>query len=471
MLNKYIYMFINTFFIFSVFILVIINENYFSDFTKIVIALLVAMVIGYLIEYRLKSAERIDKYLEAHQISKIGFWELRLPRNKLFCSNEIFEIFEIDKKNFTYTYDELLKAIHPNDKNLVDEAHMATLKNRHNHSIKYRLLMNDGRVKWIKEEWHVKFDKKNNPSYLISIVSDITSEVEYQQKIKDNEQLLNSIINANDDLLFFKDKNFNYLGCNEAFLEFVGKTKEEMIGHNDFELFSEDMASLFRKMDIAMLEKNEISSNYEWITYPNGEKKYLITKKIPFNYTTGEVGVLGISRDITQLHIAQKKIKSQTYIDELTKLNNRKSYNERIEMLLTLKKRYKTPFTMFLFDIDDFKYINDTYGHKMGDNVLIEISALVKSHVRSSDYFFRIGGEEFIILFTETSLDNALTSASKICKSVEENLNTIKNETITISGGISEANENDSEDTIFTRVDNLLYNAKRAGKNRIVSII
>jgi diguanylate cyclase (GGDEF)-like protein/PAS domain S-box-containing protein len=240
-------------------------------------------------------------------------------------------------------------------------------------------------------------------------------------------------------------------------LKFVGKSKEEMVSHNDFELFDEEMASMFREMDIKMLEKQEIRSNYEWVTYPNGEKRYLFTKKIPFHYREYTIGILGISRDITELHKVQKKIESQSYIDELTKLHNRKAYNKRVEELLTLKKRYATPFSIIIYDIDDFKHVNDTYGHKVGDKVLVEMSKLVKSHLRESDFLYRIGGEEFVILLSETRLANATVVSQKICKSVEQELGSITGETITISMGLLEVGTNDTEDTIFKQADALLY--------------
>ncbi|MDB2562412.1 diguanylate cyclase [Sulfurimonas sp.] len=286
--------------------------------------------------------------------------------------------------------------------------------------------------------------------------------------LESSEEVLNSIINLNDDLLFYKDDQFNYLGCNEAFLTFVGKTKENMLGHNDYELFNDEMASLFREMDIKMLERNKISSNYEWVTYPDGEKKYLLTKKIPFKYAKGKIGILGISRDITELHLSQEKVKSMSYIDELTQIYNRKAYNERIKELLSTHKRYKKSFAIMMYDIDNFKHINDTYGHKAGDEVLIEMSSLVKSNIRINDFLFRVGGEEFIILFTEIKLEDAKLVAEKIRRKIEEELIKLYYGDVTISSGLCEVSDSDKEDTIFKRVDALLYNAKRTGKNKVV---
>ena len=122
-----------------------------------------------------------------------------------------------------------------------------------------------------------------------------------------------------------------------------------------------------------------------------------------------------------------------------------------------------------MYDIDDFKSVNDIYGHKVGDTVLVKMSELIKSHLRENDYIFRIGGEEFVILLPESELESAKKVALKISKSVEENLKRVTDKTITISIGVSEVNESDSEDTIFKRVDDLLYKSKNNGKNKVSS--
>lgn len=161
------------------------------------------------------------------------------------------------------------------------------------------------------------------------------------------------------------------------------------------------------------------------------------------------------------------KIKEMTYIDPLTKSMNRRSYNIKIEELLSLYSRYTTIFSMIILDIDDFKIINDTYGHRVGDEVLINLVQLIQSNIRQSDFLYRIGGEEFVILLTETSIDQAITVSEKIRKSIETEFKTLKDKTVTISMGISEVIQNDTENTIFTRVDELLYQSKTNGKNQL----
>jgi len=122
---------------------------------------------------------------------------------------------------------------------------------------------------------------------------------------------------------------------------------------------------------------------------------------------------------------------------------------------------------MMILDIDDFKKINDSYGHKIGDNVLIEVSKLIENNIRENDHLFRIGGEEFVIIFSQTILENAKIVSEKIRAIIESDLNTIKNQKITVSIGLSEVTLEDNEDTIFKRVDTLMYKSKNNGKNKV----
>jgi len=286
-----------------------------------------------------------------------------------------------------------------------------------------------------------------------------------KNKPKNSEAILQSIIDKTDDLIFLKDANFNYINCNDAFSKFIGKSKDDIIDSSDFDLFDNNTASFFKEKDIEALKSDNTLSNSEWSKYKNRQNIYLHTQRIPFKYDEDNIGVLAISRDITEIHSTQKKLETQTYIDDLTQIYNRKSYHEYINKLLSQFNRYDTTFSMMIFDIDDFKQINDTHGHHLGDEILIELSKLIKAHIRNSDYIFRIGEDEFVILFTQTSIYEAEIVAENIRLSVENDLKILKDEKITISIGLTEVAKNDTEDLIYKRANGLLYYSKINGKN------
>lgn len=323
--------------VFLVLITILLSQYTLSTSEKIIITFVISLIVGYLFHLKIDTEDTVKKLLKAKEISKVGFWSLEFSNDTLYWSDEIYEIFEISPQKFKPSYEKFLDTIHPEDRKIVNESFTNSLQTKKDYAITHRLLMNDGTIKWVKEECQTDFDKNGNPLVSIGIVTDTTKEVEYLHAIEKSENMLNTVLDSTNDMIFFKDKDFNYLGSNKEHQKFVGKTKKEIIGHNDFELFDKELASIMQETDIIMLKSNEISSHYQWVTYPNGDKFYLLVKKIPFHYNKTDIGILGITRDITELHLAQEKIKAQAYMDELTKLHNRKSYNERIEELLSLK--------------------------------------------------------------------------------------------------------------------------------------
>jgi diguanylate cyclase (GGDEF)-like protein/PAS domain S-box-containing protein len=282
----------------------------------------------------------------------------------------------------------------------------------------------------------------------------------------ENSPQLSSVIDLIDDLIFYKDKHFKYIGCNAAFLNFIDKKTEELIGKDDFELFDDNLASQFRKHDKLMLAEGNVRSNEEWVTYPNNKRVYLLTKKIPFVYDGTNTGILGISRDITSLEKASQKLQEQTLLDELTRVKNRKAYNLKIKSLLAVYERYQTSFSIISIDIDDFKDINDNFGHDVGDTVLRNFGALLESNIRETDHLFRIGGEEFVILSESKTKVDAIKLAEKL-RHIVASTTLLSEINITISLGICEVTMGDSPNSIAKRVDNLLYEAKSHGKNKV----
>lgn len=152
-------------------------------------------------------------------------------------------------------------------------------------------------------------------------------------------------------------------------------------------------------------------------------------------------------------------------LDPLTGLGNRRLYRERLAAELTRAHRYRTPFVVALFDVDNFKAINDRLGHSAGDKILKRIAADVNRSVRKTDLAARWGGEEFVILMPETHKRGGTIQAERLRARVERSLAV---ERITISGGIaSYPIDGDSEKALFDFADRALYRAKSEGKNRV----
>lgn len=163
--------------------------------------------------------------------------------------------------------------------------------------------------------------------------------------------------------------------------------------------------------------------------------------------------------------------KSKAYKDALTRIPNRMAFDERISHEFQRWQRYDNKLSLCLVDIDKFKNVNDTYGHKAGDIVLRTVAEKCASKVRKSDFFCRYGGEEFALILPETNLSSAISVAETLRESIEKCSFQYGDQSvpITISCGIAEFKGKDNLDTIFKRADKALYKAKETGRNRCIT--
>ena len=159
-------------------------------------------------------------------------------------------------------------------------------------------------------------------------------------------------------------------------------------------------------------------------------------------------------------------LKDLSQTDALSGLYNRRYMNKKLEEEIMKYKRYKIPFSVLLLDIDYFKKINDTYGHDKGDLVIKTISSLMQKHIRNTDICARWGGEEFLILASNSDLEGATKLANNLKKLVESSEFEI-NHNITVSIGVSSMNTHLEQETLLKLVDNALYKAKEKGRNRV----
>jgi diguanylate cyclase (GGDEF)-like protein len=178
-----------------------------------------------------------------------------------------------------------------------------------------------------------------------------------------------------------------------------------------------------------------------------------------------------LTQEAEKLKKVQKELKLLASTDPMTKLYNRRFFLEASEKNLSLAKRDNEALSTIIMDIDNFKSINDTYGHEIGDEVIILLANRLNKLTRKSDISSRFGGEEFVILLPKTDLDGAFVIAEKIRKNIQDNNMQITediNLKFTISLGISQVDlEHDyCVSECVNRADKALYEAKKSGKNR-----
>ena len=173
---------------------------------------------------------------------------------------------------------------------------------------------------------------------------------------------------------------------------------------------------------------------------------------------------------IYTIDIYQKQLIQLASEDALTGLANRRKFNEHFEKLYKLYRKEVNKITLLLIDIDDFKAVNDTLGHLVGDEALIRIAEILKKKLRATDLIARWGGEEFAFLLVDVTSQNALEIAQNICQAIREDamLCDIVQKQLTVSIGLGELSSLESQDGLVHKVDTALYEAKKAGKDQVI---
>ena len=267
-------------------------------------------------------------------------------------------------------------------------------------------------------------------------------------------------------MILTTDIDAKIIDANTAYCEKLAYTKDELLGRTPYSLHHPDMSKelsedLNKTVSDGKIWRGEIKN----ITKEN-KAIYFQTVIEPYIKNGKKVGYRSISEDITD----KKRIEELSITDKLTRLYNRMKLDELLNEQVNLYERYEVPFSIILIDIDNFKRINDTYGHDVGDNVLVEIASLLRMNIRSTDFAGRWGGEEFLIICQSTPIEDAYVLAEKIRNKIQDTkFDKVENQTISL--GVTQYNKKENLLSVFRAVDKALYHAKNNGKNQTIKSI
>ncbi|MBE0514506.1 sensor domain-containing diguanylate cyclase [Sulfurimonas sp.] len=287
---------------------------------------------------------------------------------------------------------------------------------------------------------------------------------------KNNKQRMyyKNIIDSSSNIVVVVDKN-NIVNVNKTFFKYFYKYKtleefkKEHSSISDF--FVEEEGYVQRETE----GKNWLESVIE---NPKNNQVKIVYDAKEYYFTVG-VSLISeedghysaIFSDITKEKLYQQELEHTNITDPLTKIKNRYYYNVQIKKESSNANRYFYPLSLVIFDIDHFKKINDSCGHDVGDAVLIEYTKLISSHLRDGDIFCRIGGEEFAFILPYINKSDAYKISDKIRAKVEAHKKIFA---ITMSFGVTEYIKGEDLEVTFKRADKALYEAKNAGRNKVV---
>ncbi len=423
------------------------------------------------IRHKLEKSE--TSLAQAQRIARMGNWDWDIVTNDLHWSDEIFRIFGLDPEEFEPTYKAFLHTIHPDDKDSVLKAVERALAQEEDYHVEHRIILPDGTIRVVLEQGKVYLDEQKNSSRMIGTVQDITEQKAMETELRQSEERFRTVANTAVDAIIIADAKGTILFWNIAASKIFAYSQDEVIGKP---------ASIL--MPRHYVEKHERGmKNY----HQTGESDYLGnilefegTRKdgseFPLELAVsswtngGERFFTAIIRDSTIRKELEKELIHLATRDGLTDLFNRSSFNTKFAKEIERALRYDKPLSLVILDIDNFKLLNDTYGHPAGDAFLQATAQVILDNIRNIDIAARLGGEEFVLILPETMMDSAMNMAERLRQQMESKTVEYNNMGLskTISVGVASLSESyNTFDTLLKAADDALYVAKRKGKNCI----
>lgn len=311
--------------------------------------------------------------------------------------------------------------------------------------------------------------------FFVGLIRDLTVENTLRKKLADSRNFLADLIEHSPTVTYVKNLQGRYLLVNRRHEEITGLTREKTLGKLDEDIFPAEAAAAYREFDQQVIQNGRTMEAVEMLNNKHGETHFL-SIKFPTRDANGKIsGICGISTDITQIKHYEKELERLSQYDELTGLYNRRHFLSLAQHELSRAHRYGGALSVMMLDIDHFKRVNDTHGHKAGDIALTTTGQQIRQILRETDIAGRMGGEEFAILLPETSSEAAIYVAERLRKLIAATVIDIHNGQqllCTLSIGVATlANNEDTIENLLHNADTALYSAKHAGRNRVVAAV
>ena len=318
--------------------------------------------------------------------------------------------------------------------------------------------------------------QKKQGKLLIEKIDETDRQIQSEATFRDAEEKYRKLFIDSMDGVCHTTLDGKIVEANQTFCNILGGDADGIVGEAITRFFynPEDHIK-FRKV----VEKNKGVKNYEVIQKRIDGQQIVCSVSTSYCYSKkGELdGYLTIVRDITEhkrveeaLRESEKRYRELSIVDDLTQLYNSRHFYFQLKSELDRSNRYKQPLTLLLLDLDNFKHFNDTYGHVEGDQVLRRLAQVVKRCLRETDFAYRYGGEEFTILLPmTTSADGAVTAERIRTEFKKETFSPAPGQDVhvTVSIGLAQYKLQEEMKVFVHRVDQLMYQGKKNGKDRV----
>jgi diguanylate cyclase (GGDEF)-like protein/PAS domain S-box-containing protein len=409
----------------------------------------------------IKLAESEERLASAQRIAHLGNWDLNTSTGMFRCSSEIFSIIGLAQDSQRVSFERFLFTVHPSDRHMVASC-LATAARQHNAcSIEFCIKRSDDTLRTVLLQGRVDPQIPGKTPHMSGTLQDVTE----MRQVEDRARMLKEAVDCLPIGITLCDVNGKIIYANPAEAEMHGYADNELVGKEARQLAPQGLVKELKpdQLNTIGLFKRE-STNLR----KNGEEFPVQLTSIAVRNSEGRcLGLVTTCEDITGRKEAEIKMHRLAYYDPLTNLPNRSMFLDRLHQALALAFREKRKVCLVFIDLDNFKDVNDTHGHDLGDKLLQEVAVRLAGTMRESDTLARLGGDEFVVVLTSVTSHESTAMAAQRILSVFTLPFFIDGKQIYSSASIGVAlYPDDGRDTenLLKCADTAMYCAKNEGK-------
>jgi diguanylate cyclase (GGDEF)-like protein/PAS domain S-box-containing protein/putative nucleotidyltransferase with HDIG domain len=407
-----------------------------------------------------KLEESEARLAQANNIAKLGYIEFDIESNKSRASREAYDIFELEYNPEYVELSPIMDMIDVNDRKRVISARHNLINRTKPYDIEFTIHCKNGKTKYIRSIAELECDTEGKPIKIIGVNQDITESKLSQERLEYERNNAQMYLDVAGVMLLVLDNKGNISLINKKGCEILGCDANEIIGKNWFDNYvPKDTAE-----NVKTIFKNIVTGNYDFashyenaiITETGEERMINWYNTILYDINRNIIGILSSGEDITEARKDKENLIRIGYEDSLTKLKNRRYFEEKIREI-DIVDNY--PLTIIMADINGLKLINDAFGHSAGDELLISCANLISSLCSEEDISARIGGDEFVVVLPNTDE----TKAEKFIKRINVESKKIIIEAIPLSisfGYKIKHHEKEDIQEIYRSAEDAMYREK-----------
>ncbi|MEW4982200.1 MAG: EAL domain-containing protein [Cycloclasticus sp.] len=412
-----------------------------------------------------KSEERWQFALEGN---REGVWDWDIIKDEVYLSPQFNHMLGYEAGELGNDPEEWKKRIHPDDKEKVHvDLSKCLNKEAPYFTNEHRVLCKDGVYRWRLARGKVtSWSDELRPLRMIGTHMDISAQKIAEQKL----QLSARVFSEAHEGIMITDANSLIVNVNPAFSKITGYHQEEVIGQNPSILSSGKQSREFYNNMWRVIHDSGHWQGEVWNRKKNGEfYAEMLTISTLLDNNGQIINYVGVFTDITDNKKQQEELALMAHYDVLTGLPNRALFTDRFHQAIAHSKRNRSQLAICFLDLDNFKPINDNYGHDVGDQLLMEVAKRIEANIREEDTVSRFGGDEFTLLLNDVeSYDQCELTLGRILNTLATPfLIKTRFHSITASIGVTLYPDDDEDiDTLVRHADNAMYLAKQSGKHR-----